>query len=302
MKLNEGEIHSFQVLKRVQIPEEGDFFMLRHVSGRRLLLPYETYKNFGIELGQSISCRIDKVSCTGKVYLEPKHPIYMEGVEYNFNFIEFISTNERLFMIVQDCYRNRVKVPLANKIPNPSNSIVGLIVNKIKKGIPILSYPYPLEISNALNSLVGGKMIFLVKEVFQNSYNEDVFFLISQDNKSAEIKVKHFSSYEIKVGDNIECEIIGITHDGFLKVEPHNPFYNLGEIYDFKIVDILSDAQNDGIGESTIVVEDIYGKKCGVVVNKGHLQDIKKTTRLECRVIGFRKGRPKLEIVDQLSK
>ncbi len=38
MKLTEGETYLFRVIKYANLPDEGDFFVLRHESGRRILL------------------------------------------------------------------------------------------------------------------------------------------------------------------------------------------------------------------------------------------------------------------------
>ena len=69
MKFIEGETYEFEVLKLVDLPEEGVFYLLRHQSGRRLMLPFKSYQYYGIEPGRRIECRVDKVNCTGKVYL-----------------------------------------------------------------------------------------------------------------------------------------------------------------------------------------------------------------------------------------
>lgn len=112
MKFVEGEEHSFQVINLAELPDEGTFFVLRHASTRRLLLPYETYKKYKIEIGTQLICRIDRVNCTGKVFLEPKHPIYIEGLTYNFPII----SHNNSFITVNDCFANEIRVEVPEDI------------------------------------------------------------------------------------------------------------------------------------------------------------------------------------------
>ena len=93
MKLNEGENHFFHVISIVNIVEEGDFYLLRHNTGRRILVPVKPYLKYNIKTGQQLNCRVDKVNCTGKVFLEPKHPVYEEGRNYRFKIVSILIIN-----------------------------------------------------------------------------------------------------------------------------------------------------------------------------------------------------------------
>lgn len=142
MKLDEGEVYPFQVLKLVSIPEEGDFFQLRHASsGRRLLISANRYKNYGIEPGTIIECKVNKVSCTGKVYLEPKHPFYVEGNIYSFDIVDITKSEKHSDMLriaVKDLFSNTIEVCCAkNKLI--SSKKIDLKVEFVFKGIPSLT-------------------------------------------------------------------------------------------------------------------------------------------------------------------
>jgi hypothetical protein len=82
--------------------------------------------------------------------------------------------------------------------------------------------------------------------------------------------------------------------DGTLKIEPINPFYNIGVVYNF-IIESIQDV-NDLDTESTVIAEliDITGKKCGVKLPNNQFLT---GQNIQCRIIGYRKGRPQLEIV-----
>lgn len=302
MKLEEGEVHTFHVLKKTNIPDEGDFFLVRHSSGRRLLIPEKYYINYDIQPGSTIDCKVDKVSCTGKVYLEPIHPYYKEGRVYLFFIVETVSSSihedKSYQIIVEDVFQNRIETIVDHE--TYASSAVGRNINLrvlfIKKGIPNLIHPSE-SIANNYVKLIGRTLQFEITEKTKSKQNEEILILRSKEGHKATIKLKHFSAYNISVGNVLNCNIYGYTNSGELKVEPESPFYTIGEVYDFTIV---NDIQEQSVQESdhkvTITVKDINGMYCGIWVDKFIADECYKKTRLTCRVIGFRKGRPKLEL------
>jgi hypothetical protein len=299
MKFTEGEEYEFTVLKRVDLPEEGEFYLLRHNSGRRLMLSVSTYRNYSIEPDQTIRCRVDKVNCTGKVYLEPKHPNYVEGNEYEFNIIEIKNNPDNAnetWVIVLDCFENQIKVLWPNDCQLPTGTSISLIVEKIKKGIPILILKNYNRIINDDALILGKKLSFKVVQESKNEDKEDVFILKSNNGFTSELRKKHYKHYNILIGEEIECFVYGKTHLGVLKVEPENPFYQIGVSYNFDIESI----EDLGEDDFSLVLRDTFNQKCGIQLSKQELESIKNKTRTKCRVIGFRKGRPKLTLDNTL--
>lgn len=80
----EGEWHSFKVLKQMQIPGEDNYYLLESPLGNRMLMAAKYYASYSIVPGTTIECRVDKINCTGKMYLEPAHPYYKVGNRYTF--------------------------------------------------------------------------------------------------------------------------------------------------------------------------------------------------------------------------
>lgn len=288
MKFVEGEEHSFQVINLAELPDEGTFFVLRHASTRRLLLPYETYKKYKIEIGTQLICRIDRVNCTGKVFLEPKHPIYIEGLTYNFPII----SHNNSFITVNDCFANEIRVEVPEDISVKGNlSEINLKVLKVKKGKPILSFID--DSRNRFDYLTGKSLTFLISAISKNNFDEDVYVLKSNMLPKAELKVRHYTNYGFTIGYQVEAKVLGINEYGLLKVEPKNPFYSLGELYEFTI---NSFEMSESDSEPVVVVADDRGTKIGIPITGSDKVKLNEKTRIFCRVIGFRKGKPKLEI------
>ena len=292
MKFNEGEIHEFSVLKRLEVPEEGEFYLLRHKTGRRLMLPLKTYKHYGIDIGQTIECRIDKVNCTGKVYLEPKHPVYEEGGVYQFK-VSRISQglDGKHKLVLKDCFDNQIEVFISKILYKPGD-IVELTVDRIKKGIPLVFFPTIDHNSLSLKKeLVDRCLHFEVKEIYTNSEGDELYVLEDKEHNYAEIKLKHYKKYGFTVGDTIDCNVYGVESSGRLKVEPLHPHYAIGEKYLFNVYGTENSLTDESL--KILIVKDMFDNKCGMPIKNE--TNIHQTHQVSCRVLGFRKGRPKLE-------
>ncbi|HHN48299.1 MAG TPA: hypothetical protein ENN08_05115 [Bacteroidales bacterium] len=83
-KFTEGEWHPFKILKMIEIPDDECYFMMESRQGNRMLMPAKYYANYGIEPKSTVLCRIDKINCSGRIFLEPAHPYYATGELYDF--------------------------------------------------------------------------------------------------------------------------------------------------------------------------------------------------------------------------
>lgn len=78
MELSEGSTYTFTIEKYISLPD-GSYFILFAEFNRKYLLPAAFYREFKLRIGQKIKCRIDKINCNGKIFLEPEHPLYKAG-------------------------------------------------------------------------------------------------------------------------------------------------------------------------------------------------------------------------------
>jgi len=84
----EGQWHNFKILKMILIPGDEEYFMLESAQRNRLLMPSKYYLDYDIKPGSSINCRIDKINCSERIFLEPEHPFYQTGQIYVFQAIK----------------------------------------------------------------------------------------------------------------------------------------------------------------------------------------------------------------------
>jgi len=94
-KLIPGQFYNFQVLKLISIPGDNDFFVLVDLSGNKHLLRASYYMHYPIHIKEYYRCRVDKINCQGRIFLEPVHPMFNIGEIHIFEVREFIGLNSK---------------------------------------------------------------------------------------------------------------------------------------------------------------------------------------------------------------
>ena len=295
MKFEKGSWYSFTISGLTNIPEKGDCYVLSHESGRKMLLKSSFYAKYNFLLGQNIECKIDKVNCSGQVFLEPKHPIYAEGNLYSFPLIKVNKEEKSLFnATVKDVFDNEIDVFIPQIKRYKINDSILLKVVQVKKGAAVLQQDKP-EVITTLEKQIGKKMKLRITNI--TKYNSEDYYILTEENiDKAKLKVKHFKKYGFAIGDEISCQVTGFDLNNSIVVEPVNPWYVVGKSYLFKVDSIVEYVDLEGNISYNVIVLDIVKNKCGVKVDDHAVTRISKMNKIKCKVKGFRKGRPQLEI------
>ena len=294
MRFEVGCWYNFTIENLKYIPEQGEYYILRYESsGRKMLLKASYYVKYNYNISDKIECKIDKVNCSGQIFLEPRNPHYQEGKEYDFQIISTQDNTDGTFnIVVKDILDNDIQVLINNESYKKDQSTIKLLVEKIRKGILYLSEVNDSDVKTNLliNQIIELKLVTII------SYNgEDYYSLSNGKVIVSRLKYEHYKYYGFELGANIKCLIIEFEKNGMLKVEPENPWYRIGQSYEFIINSIEEFTNLDGEKESSIIVLDASGRKCGISIfsQKYHFRVGKS---IHCTVKGFRKGRPQLEI------
>jgi hypothetical protein len=294
VKFEEGNWYYFSIENVIDVPDKGDHFVLRHASGRKMLLNAQYYVKFNFRVGDTIQCRVDKVSCTGHIYLEPKHPFYIENYLYDFIVESVATTDDGIVSItVRDILDNPIQVYITTDRVINLGDTIQLEVYKVKKGIPVLIVPGSL--TQQIHQYVKDSLLTLRVEDTITANNE-AYYQLTDGRSKAFLKVKHFQNYGLAIGGHVECRYRGVDSNGFLKVEPINPWYRVGERYSFSIAEYQEIIDLDGRPTTIALVIDKAGKKCGVKLPENDRARLAGSREIMCRVVGFRKGRPQLEL------
>ena len=134
--LTEGLWYPFRVHKLVQLQDDAWYFVLEDINGLKHFLPAENYQDYRIKPGDEVSCKIDKINCTGRIYLEPRHPYYTEGEIYDFEIVKFTNSVNGSMVVVQEMSGNQLEILIDGvlKADLKVKNTVRCRVNSIKKG------------------------------------------------------------------------------------------------------------------------------------------------------------------------
>ena len=287
----EGDMHEFIVGKQVVAPDNVKHFMLSGPDKRKFLLPAGQYHHYNIVPGHKLVCRIDKINCKGEIFLEPVNPWYSEGEIYSFEVtgVEMRSdqTGRKVrTVIVSDRSGNEIAVENSGRIPDPGSRIK-LLVERISKGRLILRRAHAIGKKTEL--LPGKEYEFVVENISKGINNYDVYVVTDTFGKKHTIPKKYYESYGIKPGTKFTGKVVKYRSDGGMIIEPENPYYRMGALFEMKIT-----------GFSRNIDDDLY--TLDVVDEFRHSHCIKVSVipdgeTIRCRVRMIRKGKPLLELL-----
>lgn len=286
--LKEGFTYPFIVQKEIVLPDGSEAWILRDIKNRQILLEKRNYRRYPIEAGLTLFCRVDKINCSGKIFLEPPHPVYRENENFDFCLIKSYHTGERgLIAVVKDVFGNEINVDLTEKtISKICGDKVRLKVKYVKKGIPMLIDP-ELQL---INEFEEKKEYEFFVESLQELMNEASFFVLNDKagNKHF-IPAKWYKDFGIRVGEKITCEVVKISTGGQPILEPIHPEYKRGEVYQMRFMgeeELLSSKR-----EFRHVVVIANHKREKFYILKKHFSEATIPLVISCKVEKYRKGR-----------
>jgi hypothetical protein len=142
--LSEGGWFSFRIHNLIQLQDNEWYYVLVDSNNMKHFMPSGYYTSYGFKINDVIRCKIARINCTGRIFLEPEHPYYSEGKTYLFEIVSERSTegndefNEML--CVKDILGNCIEVALRGNtiLKSTSNNNVPCMVKSIRKGQLIL--------------------------------------------------------------------------------------------------------------------------------------------------------------------
>jgi len=296
----EGQACDFFINSRIQLPpDDENYFVLISSFNTKHLLQEKSYLDYNLQLGQNIICRIDKINCSGKIFLEPEHPVYKEGNVYEFPVIscEQIITSEdqtETIIIVEDYRKHKFYVNVTNtELQN--KKMISCRVDRIKKGKLYLSAEDHEQIYDDFKT--GVFFDFIIENTTTLAEDEEYFVLRDANNKVHYLRKKYYESYGFSVGDKIKCRYIAQPALFRHYLEPEHPFYKIGESYDFLFSGTESYINESSEEVTKILVSD--GSEKDFFVNCDKLSNIQilPGTKIKCRIKDFKMGRPILECI-----
>lgn len=303
-RLTEGKIYSFKIMKIVSIGPDDDWFVLKDPNGYKILLPEKYYRSYGFKTGMLINCRVDKVNCNGKVFLEPMHPVYKEGETYMFEVAgkdhqKDILNEDNYFLIVRDVFNNEWRVPVysTHKWENPPEAIT-CCVNRIKKGKLYLSIAGEKPDHSSLK--IGQFHNFnIVSIVDDNNGNNQYYILEDTSGTKHLLDVKYYRNYGLTTGDHVRCYVAGVSDEGNLILEPEHPCYKTGKSYRFPVDRLEEMVYSDGFKQKALVLHDCFGKEIKLHVIDELLAQLTQKSQVQASVNRIHKGKPEISLTEE---
>lgn len=290
MKLTEGADYSFVLRKLVQLEDEPAFWLLRSPEGINYTLEAAMYEHYNFVAETEIICRVDKINCSGKVFLEPQHPIYREKQLYPFIVRNRISEIENEITIeVEDVLGKNIRAIVHHStLDHAMDGKVVLQVNLLRKGLPILNDP-----------AIVSRMVFEERKLYSFTIvsrideAEPQYLLIDEAGKSHLLQTGNFEAYGFEPGKMIQCEVARVHSDGTLTLEPVSPHYKSGDVLDLIITDRFQLPAGNGEYHDLFKLTQLDGSG-EFHLSTRFVPDASAGFKIQCKVDRIKKGVPYL--------
>jgi hypothetical protein len=295
VKLKEKSTYNFRVIRLITLPDDSKCWVLTHDGDDRYLLPAEYYAEYPIREEMALKCRVDKINCTGRIFLEPEHPWYREGEKYLFTYLREELQKDRvgndlkklIFKGIHDDIRHYVT------LVKPGSFVCGdkveVIVRRIRKGhIDFM----PALAGEDLLMREGGIYVFTV-----TGLREDGTLEIRGPGEFATIlDAEHYHHHNLTVGETFRGVFLKWMQEGYPLIEPEHPVYQPGKVFPFRVLREEGAEHGTGDQQVVMVVEDCFGNEIRVFAGGGSAAGSIPYGTIQCRVERLKRGRPVLRI------
>ncbi len=100
MEIEEGNFYYF-IIDKIFDLAGTNYYVLNSEFDKKYLMPTKFYSEYNFKINDKIKCKIDRINCNGKVFLEPECPIYSIG---DIDVFTLLETEERLTHKSKDKY------------------------------------------------------------------------------------------------------------------------------------------------------------------------------------------------------
>jgi hypothetical protein len=234
MQYQEGDIIKLSFLKEISINDADRFYLFQHEAGDRFMLEKTMYSLYSFQSGKTINARIDRINCSGKIFIEPEHPVYKDLQIYKFDVLKIVSKTEA-DIIVKDCFSNIIPVKVHPSKKDKKEIL--LTVAFLRKGIPLLFDP---DLDQNFKYEERKIYPFTIDRFQKDTNGDSEIVLVDKEGILQFLPANFYHHYNLKTGQTIKCEVVRINYGRRLSLEPLHPFLKKGEIKELKYVSPLS--------------------------------------------------------------
>ncbi len=301
LRYSEGQSYAFRISKIIRIPDSGEkHLVLIGPDQKKFLLKACYFDHYELKIGDTINCSVDKINCSGQIFLEPEHPHYRIGQHYDFLLMRIkketnIWCSQSYTAWVRDVHH--LEWPCYIDQPDsymPRLSHLSCRVERIRKAQIYLSLP----------GTKGAQMKLLRNTIYNfklseiREFKSEVYYILKDPyGKYHQLLKKYYEHFNYSLGQLIQAKVVELNADGTYIIEPLNPYYSIEEVYSFKFLKFeknATDAYNSHIG--SIWVIDHYGQAIKTKPNNWQIEATNyQPEHIVCKVVKFKKGKLVLE-------
>jgi len=297
----EGQNIEFSIKKLIEFSEKEFFYVLEDANGQKQLLKSEFYGKYNLSIGQKINCKIDHINCAGKIFIEPEHPYYKEGEKYQFIINKLTLSKNRLKeSVLQISFIDKIGNEASCKIENKTNNNLKVgdsltcRVELIKKAKLYLSR---INTENTFAFKINNYYNFIIKDIKTLSDSFKYYILLDEMQRTHLLRYEYYENHEFEIGKRIKCLVLKFSSEGYFIIEPKHPFYEINKSYYFDFLKQEKEASNKITNTYNVIVKDVFDKELMFTSNKDLLIKAKLSSKIKCKVIGIKKGKPMLSLI-----
>ena len=294
MTLEEGRTYIFDALKTIELPGGGTNLVLAGPDSKKYLLPLEFYKGYNLSAPGRVRCRVDKINCSGKVFLEPEHPVCREGLSYDFEVISILEFHDEKGVLHESV---TVADPLGNLVIAPREMIntrpvrgdkIRLRIDRISKGK--LRFGLKSGTDKLIRLEEDKSYEFTIARIVAGPDGDRYFVALDSFGDEHLLAVRYYSHYGFDSGTLFRGKVARYSSGGRKTIEPENPWFKPDDILKVKLVSYIFLETGEGF---LAEVRDSKGLSHTLI-----LGEQPGGNELTCRVIKIRKGKPVLERIE----
>lgn len=295
MRLLEGRFYDFFYLEDVAFPDGSRKMKLKDPNHFIHFLDHKNFEKYNLTPGQTIKIHIDKINCTGEMFIEPEHPYYKPGEAYLFDIVDISKSISKSLIWLEDKFKNKVSIPLSKELENYRiGDLIKCRVEKIKSGKLLL---FPLEHLSDIKHLEPGKTYqfdVIAEEIYADKHG---FFLLEHKHGwRARIRRKYYAAYGLMPGRSVQCQLI--KHKETCLLEPLHPGLREGGIYPFLISKKIF-LEPYGKGKTPfLVLNNPYGKEIYMEAGQ-YNKSLQINDQVHCRVTKIFRGKIEVVLADK---